>query len=189
MISISRLREVLSIRPTDDDDLLVYRDEVIALFEQVTGRLWNRREDHVEEIYPANDRVRMLRLALSPVESIEVKERGGDSDDDWADVDVLDPSLYRVEKARRLRRRGGFWADEVLVTSTGGYSDGSAGAACPADIERALIVQAQFLRSRLSSEKVALRTQVVGKASSQLEEATLHPLFREVASRYRRSFA
>lgn len=183
MISIPKLRELAEFDTSREPQLVSVRDEVVALWETVTGRLWTARTGYVQTIQPEHDRVDTLFLELSPVTSITtVRSRpltsgvsGGAS---W--TTHTEGTDFDLIGDRRLLRYG-LWDDLVEVTYDGGTSDASG------EIQRALAVQARFIILRTEEGRVIAREQAVKDAgTAAYERADLHPYFRDVAARHTR---
>ncbi len=202
ILPMSRVREALA--PTDkesDDQLQFLRDTVVALWESATRRLWDRRTDHVQEINLDErylQRKRFIYPELYPVETIAVREFD-DDEDVSLEPDLVAGTDYvlRATKGeiKRLTRpvfgvtlnRDANWKENVRLTITGGFGEG--GAAVPADVTKALMVQLTFMQQRLTADLVHLSSQSIAApgaanpAAQFLQPAHWQPFFRQTVNR------
>lgn len=180
MISLARLRRDLQVTPDQEDSLADTKASVVALWEQVTNRLWASRTGYVEEIRPTITTEDTLRLRLSPVSAVTLVEERAAGSSTW---DAVDSTDYAVQAPDRLVRLTSVWGPEVRVTYSGGYADDAA----PADVLMALVSQMRFQGARLGQDRIAVRGQTVqGGGATFLEDGFLAPFFRKLAARYRR---
>ena len=178
MLSLTDLRAGLELDAKSDHDLPGIRAEVVAQWEALTCRRWDRVVGHVEEIESSVDTITTLFPEIRPVETLTSVEYWDGSA--WA---AYATTAYRLSATGTIERLGGeVWKRLVRITYTGGHADGSE----PADVRQALIVQAKFLRGRLAPSEITLKSKAIKDASSVYERATYHPLFAETAKRHRR---
>lgn len=180
MISLAKLREGLNIPAGDDYLLADLRSQVILQWEEATGFLWDSKAAHVEIFRLTQDpRPYTLFLELIPVITVtKVEERSASGSSAWV---VTDTANYDLLGRRSLENYAGRWSALVRVTYDGGATS------APADIQRALIIQAQFLKSRLDSEKISLRSQNFEGGAGVFEDAFLHPFFKQLAKSKQKS--
>ena len=185
MITLSRLRRDLGFSASDDTKLGEIRSRVIALWEQQTGHKWDAREDYVETIRvltPAT--TNLITLELRPVTAVTLVEtrdisyggsswetlyEDGDSDDV---VLILDHQLRRVD--------GLCWPGLVRVTYDGGVEEADE------DVQRALVLQAQFDITRNDQSKLAVQSQNFEGGGGVFIKAFMHPTFEGLAYEKRR---
>lgn len=181
MITISQMRSRMNLPPSKDGELETIRAEVIAAWETATGRLWERRVDHVEVIRPRHQAIDTILLELRPVEAVSKVEVRYDGDD-WEET-----TDYQVDE-HRLIHTAGYWPDQVRVTYTGGYvaTPGTGQATTPADVAMALHLQAHFVQIRMAPERIATKSQNFEGGQGVFEEATHHPYFAQLARAKRR---
>lgn len=186
MLPIPALRDHLKLGPERESELEALRDMVLAMWEQVTGRPWTRKVGHVETIVRELDQQTLVDLSLLPIETItKVEERVDPAVATWTTVAATE---YELFYGRALERLTGYWAKRVRVTYTGGYATEPTGLqqACPPDVLRALLTQAQFTLQRLTGDRVALKSQAFEAGSTSFEKADFHPLFASIAWQRRR---
>ncbi len=178
MISVGELRRELHLPPEEDDRLEALRQEVIDLWETETGRPWNERTGFVEILEPASRTTQDLFLDVEPVATVtEVKERSL-TESAWT---IVPATEYELIAPRRLHRFSGYWTGMVRVTYTGGTTD------APADVKRALLLQARFLIDRMSDAKLITQSQNFEGGAGVFVPANLHPFFKSLAEAKRRS--
>lgn len=168
MIPITELRDALKLAPDQDGTLAAIRLQVIALWEEHSGLLWDKRVDHEQTIRNRCE-LRTVFLELIPVEQIFLVEVRSESDTDWTELEADD---YLLVGARRLRRLGADWPEFVRVTYDGGSEN------APADVKQALVLQAQFMSVRTAQGTIAVKSQNFEGGGGVLEEATMHPFFK-----------
>lgn len=180
MISYPRFRKELGIDADQEEGIVGLREEVLDLWDRVTGRPWRYAASRVDEFFNDDDcGVRTIWLHLWPVVSIaSVEVKTGESDTDWTALTTLD---WRLNGNREVRRISRYWELLVRVTYAAGYQDDQA----PEDVLRALVVQARFLRARVG-DKLTVRSENFEGGGGVFEEADLHPYFKATAARYRR---
>lgn len=182
MLAISKVRQVLQLPATQDAETERLRDAVVAMFEEATGLLWNRRKTH-SQVIDNPDRWRELELELSPVMGISsVQERSGWSSS--ATYSTLDILSVRLIGDRRLRKLTGSFDTEVKVVYAGGWDEASV----PKDVEAALLAQAQFMSQRWSKENIAVSQKAIEQATTSFLEADMHPAFRRAVLQRARKF-
>ncbi len=179
MITVPELRAELRPATNEDDTLAGIREQVVAMWEHETCALWDAREGHVMtlEVHRSARTVDLPAMGVSEIDKVET--RSALIDDEWVELDESD---YMRVGARGLRRLGGEWGEGTLVRVTADVGMAQA----PADIRKALLVQARFLRERLRDGMVAARSQAFEQGSTNYETADLHPLFLRAAMRHRR---
>ena len=179
MISLPEFRGAVPVPETEHDVVETLLAEVIELWESATGRLWNRRTGYVETIEPQYVPGLDIPLGLWPVETISQVRTLGEGESTWT---TLAASDYLKVGTRYVRRLGGPWprGATIEVTYTGGVSD-----AAP-DVKRALITQANFMRSRFAPEKLITRNTFGPQGGATLEQADLHPFFESAVHRHAR---
>lgn len=176
MLKIEDLRKALELPPEKDLDLEVLRDEVIALWESVTGRLWNGRDNHVEEFSLLKDDDSIIWLNLWPITEVTKVEVRGITQSAFTE---LTDDQYVVGPENRLRRLNAFWLYNVKVTYKGGYDEST----CPSEIRNVLLLQARFMKERHSNERIFAKGSSMQGGSTQFyEEAYLHPSFKRLAT-------
>lgn len=167
----------------NDAELVGLRDEVTALWEQHTGRLWKARTDFIEEVRPRTPWINTVFLSLGPITAITLVESHANVT--GSAYTTVSSSSYAQFGDRGIESLAGPWPEFVRVKYTGGYADGAA----PADMLRALLIQAKFMRVRMADEAMIVsKKQSFGAYSGtgEYEEGTLHPFFRMQVDRYRR---
>ena len=179
MLTIPEFRAGLRLPIEEDEGLVALLADVVGLWESETGRPWNRRVGHVEVFEPVHAPGRDLLLALSPVETVTQVRTLSRGDSTWV---VMASSDYLKVGLRTLKRVSTEWPREtaIEVTYTGGYAD------APADVKRALVTQAAFMRDRLASEKLVTQSQNFEGGAGVFLKADLHPLFEAAAKRHAR---
>ena len=178
MITSSEVRSSVELNPAKDEVVTDLRLAVIALWERLTCLLWDARTDYVEIVTPNGTEDTMIWLQLqNPSIPTLIEEL---IDGTWTTVASTDYYLIRT----RLTRKTGFWASHVRVTYSGGYS----ATTCPADIKRALIVQAGFMYQRLADDKLIIKAVSLNNKTGLYEDADYHPYFRQTVAKYMRKF-
>lgn len=177
MIDLSLLRRELSPSQDQEEYLTDIRDEVVALFEEVTGGLWNARTSYVEEFRFEARRIRSFWPKLRPVTTVTSLKWKWDRDDDYEDVDA--DEYERVDDRfirEHSRNRDAFWYPYVQLTYDGGYTETT----CPADIRRACVLQAKFMTARNSDGRLITKSQNFEGGAGVYEENWLHPFFKRI---------
>ena len=181
MLSIPKYRDFLGLSPQNDEDIADLKAEVEELWISTTQRLWKAETGRVEVHRVEGKRITTLFPHLRPVTSItkiEVKsELGGPTD--WDELLIADEGWELIDN--QIIRYGTWWKPLVRVTYNGGYAIDS----CPADVKRALKVQAKFTRERMDTEVKMASVSSEG-GSGSLVTPNAHPYFTELAADYRR---
>lgn len=185
LITVPQIRKLMQTPPEDDELLQDDRDAVVALWEDRTCRLWERRAGYEYHTQAMGFRTNILWLPLWPVESI--------ASVDWIDAlgatDTIDAGNYHLRGDNQLVHENGPWAQfpEIVVTLTGGYTYGATAgqAETPAFVRKALLLQLQFEKARFQGERVITRSQNFEGGSGVFEKADLHPYFASQAKRHR----
>lgn len=185
MITIPEFRALLEWDPDKDAELKDVLTEVIADWEMLTGRPWQKQTGRVEEIRVEHHLDTFLWLALTPVLAVtKVEERVAGSAD-WSTLEST--GYYLKASTGRLERLGGAWRPFVRVTYDGGYD----ATTCPAQVKRALVLQARFLQARMSDANLIVRGKSVsgragGSEATFLTREDFHPRFAKLAAQHRR---
>jgi hypothetical protein len=185
MISIRAIRERVTVPADKDGQLKDLLNEAIDLFEQATGRLWNRREDYVYETSLESIYDQSIWLPLYPIESIVVAEWDPYASPSaaYADIDVAD---YNVNKkvGRVDHARSSPWSNNRLqFTITGGYDETTV----PPGVRRMILLQIEFMQQRLAPDKLAVEAVSISRAgTTSFLSPGLHPLVADFAEGVRR---
>jgi len=181
MISIAKLRGRLQIPSDQDGEARDILDGLVQLWETKTKRLWTRRVNWVEQFrIDETKRISTLFLQLWPIETIASVEEKGILDTDWT---LLDTTQWVNMRANRIERIGAIWQPMVRITYTGGYVSDPDPNATPAqnktpfDIQEALILQAQFIRTRTTPDRIAIKSTRARTSGSEYENQDYHPTF------------
>jgi len=181
MISLSILRRELGLKPEDDELLIEIRQEVIDLWEEQTGRLWDIRTGYIEIVTPETVRTTKIWPSLRPISTITTIEERAARGSTWT---TLDSSNYLVVRDH-IENISVPWGDRVRITYDGGYSDSTS----PLDVRKALVLQAKFMQVRFSDGKIATKSEgFEGGSVGFLEDAFIHPFFRKLAHKKRRKY-
>lgn len=174
MITIQRLRKAINLPAERDEDLSFIKQAVISLWEEKTAMLWNLRTARVEiHRHRISPRPRNLLLELQPATTItKVEERSTASGASWS---TLTSSNYMLFGRRQLEKLGSPWGEIVRVTYDGGVAEADN------DVQKALIVQAQFMIARFDDSKIAVSAQNFRGGAGTLEDADFHPFFKAMA--------
>lgn len=176
MLKIEDLRRALQLPPDNDGELELIREEVVSLWESTTGRLWNIREDHVEEFSLLKNDDSIIWLNLWPIDAVSLVEVREITQSAYSE---LAADQYVIGPENRLRRLNNFWTPNVKVTYDGGYDEDT----CPPDVRNVLLLQARFMKERHSNERIFAKGSSMQGGSTQFyEEAYLHPTFKRLAS-------
>lgn len=176
--------------------------QVVAHFERQTSRLWSRRVDHAQILYPTDAQARCgeIELELLPVEGVTTVEEM-QADGTWLLVDAADYTLTNqgLGLLRRLRptfTRAGRWSLRgVRVTYTGGYQDAPAPGDAPAlmgvpvppaDIVEALYLQARYRWARQGETHLVVKSQSFEGGSGVLLDPGEHPEYTRALDAHRR---
>ena len=179
MISVGRLSEFLKFPASQAAEVERIRLEVIELFEKLTNGLWNTRAGYVQVEEPGEEQ-RYLWLRLLPVVTLTSVEGKGLSDAAWT---AISTSGYAVLRGKQVRSLLGSWPDLVQITYDGGYDDTT----CPPEVQRALMLQAEFTYSRNREGRGALVSEgFPGGGQTTFGKADLHPFFAKVVAMRRR---
>lgn len=188
MISLVWLRARLGLDPSRDDQLTRLRDDVVALWESRTNRLWTERTDHVQayrlgEKYERKGPLRLELIPATSVSKVEEWEDGESADELAADEYAVVESRSLVKVARVTARYPSLWLPNVQVT----YSGGLAVADVPDDIKEALAIQVQYILNRHSGERSIL-SGITGPGGGVqfMVSADVHPHFKAQALLHRR---
>lgn len=174
MIAITRLREALNFSPEKDEELALIKQMVIDLWEEQTSMLWNARTAYVELFRNRNfPRPKNLLLEVQPVTTITtVETRAASSGSEWVE---LGSTNYILLGRRQLELLSGTWSELVRITYDGGASSADE------DVQKALIVQAQFMLNRMGDDKISVSAQNFRGGAGTLEQADFHPFFKAMA--------
>jgi hypothetical protein len=181
VITVSDLRRELKLDATQEASLIGWVKCVIAQWEFLTNRLWNRRVAHVVEVDVEEDTDHVW-VPLYPIETISVALAAEFSADPAA---VLDASNYRVWRdTGRVRLAGGYRRGRQVatLTVTGGYTP----ATCPEDVRRALITQVHFMTRRMDAQAIIVNSLSYERGSTSYMTADYHPSFKNLADQRRR---
>lgn len=170
MLSIAELRDGLKLPPDQDEKLVVLKQQLISLWESQTGMLWDKRDGHIQVIR-TRTRSRVIFLELTPVTEITKVEVREPWESSWTE---LEASKYLLIGKRRLRRLDENWPELVQITYDGGTDSADA------LVKQALIVQANFMSVRTAAGTIAVKSQNFEGGGGVLEEATMHPFFKQV---------
>lgn len=184
-----------------DAELTALLQSASAMAENAAGLATGglRRQVGLVE-YPHGDGA-MLRLTARPIESVaEVLQVSSRATPTEFDTIAADGSYALAEgedyfiasrilgSLHRLDRHWHARPYTVRVTYTGGYADpddaiGGDAVEPPLDLQRAVIAQAVLL---FNTRRLAgVKSVKAGDANGAIEQADLHPLLAQVASRYR----
>lgn len=195
MIAIDRLRRELKLPASEEIDLLSILDELIGQWERETLGNWNRRVNFEQIIMSEQESgsiPKILTLSLAPVESIasvEIKYRM--SDPTWTALQTTDWYLDQDKIRGRyahLHRVNNCWPALTRVVYTGGWTDAPTGQqfGTPAEVVRACLIQARFIRARNDATKVAVNNQAFQGGSGSFHKPDLHPFFENMVKGYKR---
>lgn len=175
MIDITQLRQMLKTGPDQDGLVQLNADAAISLWESETRELWAARTGVVKVITP-EDRDTVFWLYARNVSSLVLDE--GD------DHVVMAADTYSLASAngRVTRLRSDQWSLPIRATFSCGYTS----VTVPADVRMAVMYQAAFMQSRMSSAKIDVTSQSLGKGSAALLDPELHPFFKRQVDKYRK---
>lgn len=171
MISIQELRDITGTPVEDEASLPLLKSVVVAQWESETGIKWSYAANHEMIFDVGRDPTRSVFIPAMNVTSVaSVAERDLSVGSVFETVPTTD---WIKIGDRQLRRLGGAeWSGLVKVVATVGYVD------APADIRRALGIQAKFLRERHVGPKfIEKYAQVQGAGSAGFLDADKHPAF------------
>ena len=174
MITVPTLRKGLDLPADKDIDLTRIRNEVVALWEEETGLLWDYRDSHLEIFTPRGIRNTRVYSTLVPVDNILLIRERSEADTSWTELESDD---YQLIGRRTIRRIGGFWKNLVEVTVQGGAREADA------DIQRVLILQARFELARFDDKALIVQSQNFEGGAGSYMTATMHPEFKRLAKK------
>lgn len=189
MIELAEIRAECAVSPEAEAQLATQRAAAIALWEHVTGGLWQTRTAYPKSYrYPCAPLYVPL-LALSAL-VVDVRD---DSADDWetlvADTDYELETTDEIAVAAKVHPEDP-WPKHVRLTMTGGYTS----ATCPVDVKDALAKQIAFALRRWQGARVAQESETNGDNSTTFlrspagngvlyGQSVVHPVFAQTAGR------
>lgn len=179
MLSIQKYRDFLKLAPDQESDLVDLKDEVEELWVSETQRPWKAESARIEVHRLDGNRNTTIFLRLTPVITIAKVEVQSDSGTDtWEELLLADGGWKFYND--QLIRIGTWWKPLVQITYDAGYATD----ACPADVKRALKMQARFSRERLDGE-MKISAQSFRGGVGTFVAPTMHEHFERLAEKYR----